>query len=93
MLTLFDAPWLEYLEIDEDTGERKLRDDTPQEIREKYEEYCQEQSKNIDEPRAKQFLVHLTQPQTNNKSVGKWDFDFSVVNHIVKGADNGTTGN
>ena len=53
MLTLFDAPWLEYLEIDEDTGERKLRDDTPQYIRDKYEEHCQEQSKNTDEPRAK----------------------------------------
>lgn len=53
MLTFFDAPWIEYLEIDEDTGERKLRDDTPHEIRDKYEEHCQEQRKNTDEPRAK----------------------------------------
>ncbi len=53
MLTHLDAPWLEYLEIDEDTGERKLRDDTPLEICKKYEDHCKEQSQNIDEPRAK----------------------------------------
>lgn len=40
MLTRSEAPWIEYLEIDEDTGERKLRADTPQEIRDKYDAYC-----------------------------------------------------
>lgn len=53
MLTFLDAPWIEFLEIDEKTGERILRDDTPQEIRDKYKEYCRELSKNVDEPRAK----------------------------------------
>ncbi len=46
MLTLNEAPWVEYLEIDEETGERKLRADTPQEIRDKYDEYCLELSRN-----------------------------------------------
>lgn len=45
MLTLSEAPWVEYLVIDEETGERKLREDTPQEIREKYESFCFEQRK------------------------------------------------
>ena len=45
MLTIYEAPWVEYLEIDEETGERKLRMDTPQEIRYKYENYCLEQCK------------------------------------------------
>lgn len=46
MLTLNEAPWVEYLEIDEETGERRLREDTPKEIREKYEEYRIEQRRN-----------------------------------------------
>ena len=45
MLTLGEAPWVEYLVINEETGERTLREDTPKEIREKYEEFCLEQSK------------------------------------------------
>lgn len=49
MLTLNDAPWVEYLEIDEITGERKLREDTPQAIRDKYDKYCLTQSGCIDE--------------------------------------------
>ena len=43
MLTFNEAPWVEYLEINEETGERCLKDNTPQEIREKYEEYCNDQ--------------------------------------------------
>ncbi|UWO50604.1 hypothetical protein NQ527_11905 [Eshraghiella crossota] len=53
MLTFLEAPWIEYLEIDENTGERRLRDDTPQEIRDKYNEHCREQNKKANEPRAK----------------------------------------
>jgi hypothetical protein len=45
MFTLNEAPWIEYLEIDEDTRERKLRADTPQQIKEKYEQFCLEQEK------------------------------------------------
>ena len=48
MLTFDEAPWVEYLEIDEETGERKLKENTPQEIRDKYEKYCLEQSRNED---------------------------------------------
>ena len=32
-------PWIEYLEIDEETGERKLRTDTPEEIVKKYNQF------------------------------------------------------
>ncbi|MBQ8636750.1 MAG: hypothetical protein IJ423_01995 [Clostridia bacterium] len=39
MLTNQDAPWIEYLIIDEDTRKRVLRKDTPDDIREKYEKY------------------------------------------------------
>lgn len=42
MKTLNQAPWIPYLEIDETTGERILRDDTPEDIRKKYEEYLSE---------------------------------------------------
>lgn len=42
MKTMNQAPWVPYLEIDESTGERILRDDTPEEIRRKYEEYLAE---------------------------------------------------
>lgn len=37
--TIEQFPWIEYLEIDEDTFERKLKDDTPEEIRKKYNEF------------------------------------------------------
>lgn len=53
MLTIDEAPWAEYLEIDEDTWERKLRPDTPQDIRERYEAYLQEQKRNPHERRPK----------------------------------------
>lgn len=46
MLTFNEAPWVEYLEIDEETGERRLREDTPKEIRDKYEAYLVEQNNN-----------------------------------------------
>ncbi len=45
MLTFYDAPWIDYLEINEENGERYLREDTPQDIREKYEKHCEEQNK------------------------------------------------
>lgn len=45
MLTINEAPWVEYLVINEETGERTLREDTPKEIREKYDNFCLEQSK------------------------------------------------
>ena len=53
MFTFDDAPWVEYLEIDEETRQRKLRDDTPEEIREKYIEHCNNQAKMDAEPRPK----------------------------------------
>lgn len=45
MLTKNEAPWIEYLEIDEETRERKLRSDTPPEIRDQYEKYLLDQKK------------------------------------------------
>lgn len=48
MLTFEEAPWVEYLEIDEETFERKLRSDTPEEIREQYEAYLMEQNRDPD---------------------------------------------
>lgn len=53
MFTFEEAPWVEYLEIDEETRERRLRDDTPDEIREKYEEHCNKQRQLNDEVRPK----------------------------------------
>lgn len=45
MLTSQEAPWVRYIEIDEETGNRVLRADTPREIREKYEEYLSQRRK------------------------------------------------
>lgn len=53
MLTINEAPWIEYLEIDEDTRQRKLRENTPQEIRDKYDRYCLEKSQIEGEMRPK----------------------------------------
>ena len=53
MLTSHEAPWIEYLEIDEETGKRKLRDDTPQTIRDQYEEHRSKQNAEAGKPRAK----------------------------------------
>ncbi len=39
METKAQAPWVSYLVIDELTGEGVLREDAPEEIRRKYEEY------------------------------------------------------
>lgn len=46
MLTFNEAPWIEYLEIDEETGKRVLKEDTPKEIRDKYEAYLLERNNN-----------------------------------------------
>lgn len=53
MLTFNEAPWIEYLEIDEETGQRRLRADTPKEIRDKYNKYLLEQEKYTEELRPK----------------------------------------
>lgn len=53
MLTFEEAPWVEYLVIDEETRQRRLRDDTPEEIRRKYEAYCNKQMQQSDEMRPK----------------------------------------
>lgn len=45
MLARNEGPWIEYLEIDEKTRERRLRQDTPEEICKKYEEYVAEMLK------------------------------------------------
>ncbi len=42
MFTMEQAPWVEYLEIDEETLERRLREDTPDEIRALYEQHLAE---------------------------------------------------
>lgn len=39
MLTRNEALWVEYIEIDEDTRERRLKADAPQEIIDEYEKY------------------------------------------------------
>lgn len=39
MKTLEQAPWVPYLVIDEKTRERKIKDDAPEEIKNKYFEY------------------------------------------------------
>lgn len=44
-----EALWAEYLEIDEETRERKLRDDTPEEIRQLYEDYLKQLEENPSE--------------------------------------------
>lgn len=39
METLERAPWIPYLTINEETGERQIKEDTPEEIKIKYNEY------------------------------------------------------
>lgn len=45
VLTFEQAQWIEYLEIDEKTGERKLKKETPEEIKKMYEEYLKQLEK------------------------------------------------
>lgn len=45
ILTFEQAQWIEYLEIDEKTGKRKLKKGTPKEIKKMYEEYLKELEK------------------------------------------------
>lgn len=39
MLTRDDAPWIDYLEIDEESNERKLSNDAPDDVKKAYEEH------------------------------------------------------
>ena len=39
MKTLEQAPWVPYLTINEETGERRIKEDAPREIKIKYNEY------------------------------------------------------
>ena len=48
MLTKEDAPWVEYLVLDEETLESTLRPDTPQEIREAYENFKESERRIIE---------------------------------------------
>jgi len=45
ILTFEQAQWIEYLEIDEKTGERKLKKETQEEIKKMYEEYLKQLEK------------------------------------------------
>lgn len=47
MLTKEQAPWTEYLVLDEETLENTLRADTPQEICKAYEKYKESERKII----------------------------------------------
>ena len=44
IIVLQQAPWIKYIEIDEKTGERKLKKDTPNEIVRAYEEHLKQKS-------------------------------------------------
>ena len=48
MLTKEQAPWTEYLVLDEETLESTLCADTPQEIREAYEKYKESERRIIE---------------------------------------------
>ena len=39
LLTKEEVPWIEYLEIDEETGERYINPSAPEEIKETYKIY------------------------------------------------------
>ena len=46
MKTFEQAPWIDYLDIDEKTGETILMENTPKDIRKKYEQYLIDQNNN-----------------------------------------------
>lgn len=48
MLVKEDCIWIDYLDIDEDTLERTLRDDAPSEVKQAYEKYLKEMQNYID---------------------------------------------
>lgn len=48
MLTRENAPWVDYLEIDEETGDRNLVADAPDEIKEAYEKHQKKNQEHID---------------------------------------------
>ena len=52
ILTFEQAKWIEYLEIDEKTGTRKLKEGTPKKKKKMYEEHLKEleKKKQINEP-------------------------------------------
>ena len=47
--TLEQTPWVDYLEIDEETGERKLQIDTPEEIKKQYSAFLKNNMVNYNE--------------------------------------------
>lgn len=53
MLTKSQSPWVEYLEIDEETRERKLKDGAPEEIKKAYMEHLLKLKKSEEEKRPK----------------------------------------
>ena len=48
MMTKEQAPWIDYLEIDEETTERRLSSDAPDEIKKVYENHEKKIQKHID---------------------------------------------
>ena len=48
LLTKEQTPWIDYLEIDEETDERRLSSDAPDEVKKAYEEHLRERQKYID---------------------------------------------
>ena len=48
MLTKEQAVWIDYLEIDEETGERKLNSDAPDEVKKAYEKHREKIQEHID---------------------------------------------
>ncbi len=48
LLTKEQAPWVEYLEFDEETDERRLNSDAPDEVKRAYEEHQKKLQEYID---------------------------------------------
>ena len=48
MHTVEDCPWIMYMEIDEETGERFLRDEAPIDVKKAYNLHLQKMKNRID---------------------------------------------
>lgn len=97
-------PWIEYLEIDEETGERKLRTDTPEEIVKKYNQFVGN-VKNNNSPMSKIKNFFRIDLKNNNdvtkfaqeygykgaKYIGNWK-EYKVYEPYVSGNDISFTG-
>lgn len=99
--TIDDKPWIVYFQIDEETGRRYLREDTPAEIVKKYNEFLQEKAQlflnnNETSINHDNEIINVVEFAKNHgyngaKYIGNWK-EYKVYEPYVSGNDISFTG-